>query len=38
MPHTRKISVIRKIRLAMNGVLPMMAPVTGSRSGAPDGA
>ena len=26
-----------KIRLSMNGVLPMIAPVSGSRSGAPDG-
>jgi hypothetical protein len=35
MPHTRKMSVIRKIRLSMNGVGPMMAPVSASRSGAP---
>ena len=25
-------------RLSMNGVVPMMSPVTGSRSGAPDGS
>ncbi len=25
-------------RLSMNGVLPMMSPVTGSRSGAPAGS
>ena len=37
MPQTRKISAMVTIRLDMNGVLPMIAPVSGSRSGAPGG-
>ena len=34
MPAARKMSVMRKIRLSMNGEVPMMSPVSGSRSGA----
>ncbi len=34
MPQTRKISAMVTIRLFMNGVLPISAPVAGSRSGA----
>ena len=35
---TKNASVIITIRLSMNGDVPMMAPVTGSRSGAPGGS
>ena len=37
-PHVRNVSVIRKIRLAMNGVVPMILPVSASRNGAHDGS
>ena len=37
MPQIRNVSAIRKISESMNGVAPMIAPVSGSRSGAPDG-
>ena len=36
-PVTRKISMISAIRPFMNGELPISSPVSGLRSGAPDG-
>ena len=38
MPATRNTIAMMNSRLSMNGVVPMMSPVTGSRSGAPGGS
>jgi hypothetical protein len=38
MPQVRNSSAIVTIRLFMNGELPMIAPVSGLRSGAPGGS